>query len=423
MGYMITMARRINQLSAQTVAKKTKKGVYADGGGLYLQVGKGGAKSWLFRYRFGKTANGKGRIREMGLGSCNTFTLAEARQKSLECRKMLYDGIDPIEHRKSERFASRVNEAKLITFQEAADKYISAHSASWRSFKHTQQWTNTLVTYAHPIVGTLPVQSIDVGLVMEILEPIWKAKPETAGRVRGRVESIIDWAKARGQFEGENPARWRGHLDKLLPARAKVQKVKHHTALPYPEMGQFMNNLSEQNGVATRGLAFMILTAARTGEVIGATWNEVDFSSRVWIIPAERMKADKEHRVPLSDMAMAILEEMKSIVHSDYIFPGGKAKRPLSNMAFLQLLKRMERRDLTGHGFRSTFRDWAAERTQFPSEVAEMALAHTVSNKVEAAYRRGDMFDKRRRLMDDWATYCATISHEGDNVVSIQERP
>jgi len=412
------MVRMIDRLSALEVDKKTAKGVYADGGGLYLQVGKGGAKSWIFRYRFGKTASGKPRIREMGLGGLNTFSLADARQKALQCRKLLHDKIDPIEHRKTERAARQVETVQSKTFREYGDEYISSHSAEWKNFKHAQQWANTLEAYAHPIIGDLPVRSVDVEKVLTILRPIWTEKPETASRVRGRIEAIIDYAKAKGQFKGENPARWRGHLKYLLADRSKVQKVKHHAALPYSEADEFMKKLAGQEGVAAKGLAFMFLTAARTSEVIGAVWDEIDTSNRVWTIPAERMKADKEHRVPLSEPAMAIIEEMKTLSKSSFIFPGGRANRPLSNMAFLQLLKRMERRDLTGHGFRSTFRDWAAEDTGFPGEVVEMALAHAVSNKVEAAYRRGDLFDKRRKLMDAWASYCSIAETDRGKVLT-----
>ena len=413
------MARKINQLSGVNLRGDMKKGQHADGGGLYLQVGIGGAKSWVYRYRFGLTKNGKPRIREMGLGSCDTFSLKEARQMASDCRKLVYDKIDPIEARKAKRAAMEVQSAKSITFRECADKYISSHSASWKNVKHVQQWTNTLNTYVHPAVGHLPVQAVDVGLVMGILEPIWTEKPETASRVRGRVEVILDWAKARGHFEGENPARWRGHLDKLLPAKTKVRKVKHHAALPYPDTGAFMVKLKQQEGIAASGLEFLILTCARTGEAIGAEWTEIDLDNKLWTIPAERMKADRDHRVPLSDAAMGVLERMKKVSQSKYVFPGGKANRPLSNMAFLQLLKRMGRGDITAHGFRSTFRDWAAERTQFPSEVAEMALAHAVADKVEAAYRRGDMFEKRRKLATAWADYCAIVPETGGNVITM----
>ena len=258
---------------------------------------------------------------------------------------------------------------------------------------------------------------------MQVLEPIWTKKPETAGRVRGRIEVILDGAKARGYRDGENPARWRGHLDKLLPARAKVRKVKHHTALPYDEIGAFMADLRERDGTGPRALEFLILTAARTGEVIGAKWAEVDLNKKEWVVPAERTKADKEHRVPLSDAAVNLLKAIREASVADYVFPGRKNDRPLSSSTFVQLLIRMDRSDLTIHGFRSTFRDWAAERTNYPSEVAEMALAHAVSDKVEAAYRRGDLFDKRRRFMQDWTEFCAKVPAEAsdDNVVPINQ--
>jgi integrase len=256
---------------------------------------------------------------------------------------------------------------------------------------------------------------------MKALEPIWKAKPETASRLRGRIEAVLDWATVRGYRKGENPARWRGHLDKLLPARAKIQKVVHHPALPYSEIADFMVSLRNQEGIAARALEFLILTAARTGEIIGAGWDEVDLDERVWVIPEARMKAGREHRVPLSGPALAIVKQMNEIRESDFVFPGGKKGRPLSNMAMLALLKRIGRNDLTTHGFRSTFRDWAAERTTFSREVIEMALAHTIENKVEAAYRRGDLFRKRRQLMEAWARYCGTTRVQGD-VVPISGR-
>jgi integrase len=266
------------------------------------------------------------------------------------------------------------------------------------------------------------VQAIATGLVCKVLEPIWKAKPETAGRVRGRIEAILDWAKVRGYRAGENPARWRGHLDKLLPARAKVAKIEHHAALPYGELPSFMATLRTQGGVAARALEFAILTAARTGETLGAKWSELKLGERVWIVPADRMKAGKEHRVPLSARAIAILEDMHKLRHSDddFVFPGGKTGRPLSNMAFLMLLRRMDRDDLTAHGFRSSFRDWASERTGFPSEVAEMALAHAVGDKVQAAYRRGDLFDKRRKLMDAWGEFCNKPGENTQNIVQLR---
>jgi integrase len=387
-------------------------GLYGDGGGLYLQVTANArdgspAKSWIYRYML------RGKAREMGLGSLNAVTLQHARTKAFEYRQLRAQGIDPIDARKAMRDQARLDAAKTITFKEAAADHIAAHRAGWRNPKHAGQWSATLATYAKPIIGGLSVQTIDTGLVLKVLEPIWTTKPETASRLRGRIELVLDWAKVRGYRQGENPARWRGHLDKLLPARAKVRRVEHHSALPYGVLPAFMDALRTQEGTAARALEFAILTAARTGEVIGATWGEVDLHERLWTIPAERMKAGKEHRVPLSDMVMAIIQQMAEMRTGDYIFAGAKHGRPLSNMAVLMLLRRMGRRNLTTHGFRSTFRDWAAERTQFPAEVAEMALAHAIGDKVEAAYRRGDLLQKRRQIMDASAKFCSTPTSAG----------
>jgi integrase len=414
MGY-IEMTRTTGRLTALKVSRVAgKPGLYADGGGLYLQITNGGA-SWVYRYML------KGKAREMGLGPLALYGLAEARAKALDARRLRHQGIDPIDARRVTNAQDRLSEARAITFRQCADTYIKAHRAGWRNPKHAAQWTTTLATYAEPIIGTLPVQAIDTALVMTVLEqplqakegiePLWTARPETASRLRGRIESILDWAKVRGYRDRENPARWRGHLDKLLPARGKVRRVKHHAALPHGELSTFMAALRAQEGIAARTLEFAILTAARTGEVIGCPWGELDLREKVWIIPAARMKAGKEHRVPLSERAIEILEELAKVSDTKttaYVFPGNKRDRPLSNMALLMLLRRMGRGDLTAHGFRSTFRDWAAELTNFPSEVAEMALAHTVSSKVEQAYRRGDLFERRRRLMAAWATFCAT---------------
>ncbi len=408
------MARSINRLSSRSLSSKNKRGRYADGGGLYLQVSDNEAKSWLFRFML------NGKSRQMGLGSLHTVSLAEAREEALLCRKQLRDGIDPIDARKLKLGKAQADSAKVMTFKACAEKYISSHSVGWKNIKHVSQWTNTLTTYVYPVFGDLPVQSIDTGLVTKVIEPIWATKTETASRIRGRIESILDWATARKYRDGENPARWKGHLDNLLPKRAKVQKIKHHAALPYPEIGAFMKTLRQHDAVSASGLEFLILTAARTGEVIGATWDEIDVDKAIWIIPAERMKSEKEHRVPLSSPALAILRRMKEVAVSNYLFPGGKRNNPLSNMAFLQLLKRMGRGDLTTHGFRSTFRDWTAERTNYPNEVAEMALAHAVGDKVEAAYRRGDLFDKRCKMMDAWAEFCSQIAQGGDNIVMLQ---
>ena len=394
------MPRQIGRLSALAVSRAAKKGMYHDGGGLYLQVAESGAKSWIYRYML------HGRAREMGLGPLHTISLSEARARVAECRRLRLDGFDPIETRKAKRDQVRLEAAKAMTFEACANAYIEAHQTGWQNPKHRQQWRNTLKTYVYPVFGLLPVQAVDVGLVMKSLEPIWHAKPETASRLRGRIEAILDWASVRGYRNGENPARWRGHLDKLLPARSKVRKVEHHAALPYRHLPAFMASLRQQEGLAARALEFLILTAARTGEIIGARWEEVDVDERLWTIPADRMKAGKEHRVPLSERAVAIIKELTESRTGEFIFPGRKTGNPMSNMAMLKLLQRMGQADLTAHGFRSTFRDWAAEQTSFPHEVAEMALAHTVGDKVEAAYRRGDLFQKRRQLMDDWAQYC-----------------
>jgi integrase len=396
------MAREIGKLTAVEVRGKSKPGLYADGGGLYLQITEAGAKTWIYRFMLA------GKRRDMGLGAIHTVSLSEAREEARRCRQLVRDGIDPIDTRRAARLAVRAETAKALTFKECASAYIKSHEAGWQNAKHAAQWTSTLETYVYPVMGALPINSIDTGMVLKVLEAIWTTKTETASRVRGRMESVLDWATVRKYREGENPARWKGHLDHLLPARAKVQKVGHHAALPYDDMGHFMASLRAQEGTGARALEFAVLTAGRTGEVIGATWGELDLEKRLWTIPEDRMKAGKEHRVPLSDAAMVVLEAMMKVRQGEHVFPGARAGKPLSNMALLMVLRRMKRNDLTAHGFRSTFRDWAAEQTAYPSEVAEMALAHTVGNKVEAAYRRGDLFDKRVRVMAEWGDFCNT---------------
>ena len=412
-------ARVINKLTTVQVRQARRRGLYGDGGGLFLQVGAGGAKSWVFRFKQA------GRLRVMGLGPVHTVSLAEARDKATDCRKLRLNGVDPIDDRRAARSAAKFEAAKAITFEQCAEAYIAAHKAGWRSEKHAAQWPSTLASYVYPVLGSLSVQAVDVALVMRVLEQkiagagdeaLWRARPETASRVRGRIESILDWATARGYREGENPARWRGHLENLLPPRSKVRRVEHHAALPYPEIGAFMAELRAIGGIAARALEFTILTAARTGEAVGARWGEINFPDRLWTVPGERMKAGKEHRVPLSNAALAILGDLAAIRSDDHVFPGGRVGRPLSNMAMLMLLRRMSRGDLTAHGFRSSFRDWAAECTSFPTEVAEMALAHTVSDKVEAAYRRGDLFQKRRQLTEAWAALCDAPALGGEVV-------
>jgi integrase len=386
-------------LSARRAQTEKTPGLYADGGGLYLQVSATGAKSWIFRFQI------RGRRRDMGIGPTSLYSLAEARQRALEARKLVAEGVDPIEARHAKRSAAAIETAKGMTFRACAFAYINAHRSGWRNSKHAAQWPATLAAYAYPHFGSLPVQAVDVGLVLKAVEPIWTEKPETASRVRGRIESVLAWATARGYRQGENPARWRGHLENLLPPRSKVRRVEHHAALPYVEIAGFMGELRQQDGIASRALEFLILTGARTGEVIGATWDEFDLKNRLWTVSAERMKAGREHRVPLSRAAVQVIEAMAVIRCSEYVFPGQRNGRPLSNMAFLMLLRRMGRGSLTAHGFRSTFRDWCAEQTNFPRELAELALAHNVGDSVERAYQRGDLFEKRREIMNAWAHF------------------
>lgn len=401
------MSRAIHRLKAVAVAQVGTPGLYSDGGGLYLQVTRAGVRSWLFRYM----RNGK--ARGMGLGPLHTITLAKARVKAHECREKLLSGIDPLDAKKDAQQAQRVEDAKALSFRDCATSYHLAHKDGWKNTKHADQWANTLSTYAYPVIGDLSIAAVDVGLVMKILEPIWRTKTETASRLRGRIESVIDWATARGFRVGENPARWKGHLDHLLMSRSSANKVVHHPALPYAELAKFIVNVRQQEGFAKQALELLILTAGRTSEVLNATWGEVDLDLAVWTIPGARMKAGREHRVPLSARAceilrkqLAVRQESQGTADAEYVFPGRKASQPLSNMALLQLLKRMNRNDLTVHGFRSTFRDWAGECTNHPREIAEAALAHTVKDKTEAAYARGDLFEKRRVLMNDWATFC-----------------
>jgi integrase len=410
------MAKRAAGLRARQVETRKTPGLVGDGGGLYLQIAPSGAKTWIYRFQL------RGRRRDMGLGSAAVYALAEARRKAAEARRLVAEGVDPIERRDALAATAAASGAKAMTFQACAENYIRAHRAGWRNPQHAAQWPATLAAYVYPVFGAVPVQMVDVGLVMRAVEPIWSTKPETAGRVRGRIESVLDWASARGYRHGDNPARWRGHLENLLPKKSRVRRVEHHAALPYAELADFMVELRQQQGVAARALEFAILTAARTGEVIGARWDEIDFRECMWTVPAERMKAAKEHRVPLSDGALAILEGMAEIRQNEFVFAGDRSGRPISNMAMLMLLRRMGRGDLTVHGFRSTFSDWCAEQTNTPSEVREMALAHAVSDKVEAAYRRGDLFEKRRELAEAWARFCSASPIGPAAVVPLRKR-
>jgi integrase len=407
---MAAMAgRRIGKLTARGVAAAKKPGLTGDGGGLYLKVGDFGAKSWVFRHQV------DGKVRTYGLGPLITVDLIDARQRAEAMRRQLLDGIDP----RAAHRAAAVAAAKSISFDDAAEAYIKSHKAAWKSGKHGKQWAATLTKYVSPVFGKLPVSAIDTALVMRALQPIWTAKPETAGRVRGRIEAILAWATASEYRDGPNPALWRNHLKHLLPSHSKVHKIEHHAALPYVELPEFLDDLRQRDGVAARLLEFTILCAARTGETLNATWSEFDLDNRLWSIPGLRMKGGRSHRVPLSDRAVAIVRVMQTVKCSDYVFPGRKRGRPFSNMAMLTTLCRMGRDDLTAHGFRSTFRDWAAEETNFQNHVIEMALAHIISDKVEAAYRRGDLFEKRRRLMDAWSAFCDSATATG-NVVALR---
>ncbi len=392
--------------SARSVETVTDIGYHRCDRGLYLQVAGSGTKSWLFRYKSPVTS----KQREMGLGSLNLVSLAVARDMALECRRQVLSGLDPLEERGRVKRIRRLEQARSITFQEAAKQYIASKKPEWKNAKHAQQWSNTLTTYAYPVFGNLFVSDLDTDLVLKAIEPIWITKAETASRVRQRIETIWDWAQARKYVEGENPARLRGHLDKILAKTAKVKRVRHHPALPYKQITTFITKLRDRKGSSALALEFMILTAARTGEVRGAKWQEIDLSNKVWIIPADRMKAGKEHRVPLCNRVIQILKSIKSNRNLDeFVFAGWKAGTGLSDGAMLILLRKMEVGPYTPHGFRSTFRDWAAEEAhQFSNETVELALAHTIKNQAEAAYRRGDQLERRRELMSAWQKYIET---------------
>ena len=421
------MPRRAAGLTALQV-RTAKPGRYGDGDGLYLFVRSTEARFWVFRYvRCGK-------MREMGLGRAgadlNSVSLAEARVKAADLMKVVRSGIDPLDKRETEaaetKAATMNAAARAHTFSSAAEKFIIAHEAGWKNAKHKDQWRNTLTTYAYTHMGDISVAGVTTAHVLAALEPIWRVKSETATRVRGRIEKVLDYAKAVGWRTGENPAAWKGHLALTLPARSKVAKVQHHAALPWTEIAAFMDELRGQAGISARALEFAILTAARSGEVLGVRWGELDLAAKLWTVPSERMKAGVEHRVPLSAAALAVLKEMAAQRTDDtawaFVFPGGKAGQSLSIMALTMTLRRMKRSDITPHGFRSCFRDWAGEATHTPREVAEAALAHSLKSKTEAAYARGDQFEKRRHLMNDWAAYRAEPFVSGGSVVPMRGR-
>ncbi len=394
--------------------KALKPGVHGDGGGLYLSIKGPAARSWLFRFKV------SGKSRWQGLGSYPAVSLAGAREAAAEARKTLAQGVDPIAARRAVAAVAEVQPAQ--TFAEAAEAWLAAHAGSYRNAKHAAQIRSTLEAYALPTLGKLHVATITTADVLGALRPVWSRAPETASRLRGRIEAVLSYAKAMGWREGENAARWRDGLDHLLPARAKVQKPGHHAALPWTEMPGFMAKLRAKPGIGAMALEFAILTAARSGEVRGATWSEIDLAGATWALAGARMKAGVPHRVPLSDAALAVLRDMELLRDPKaggdaLIFRGAKRGRPLSDMSLTAVLRRMGRGELTAHGFRSSFRDWAGEATDYPRELAEAALAHTLRDKVEAAYRRGDALDKRRRLMGEWAAFCASPAAETAHVV------
>lgn len=394
------MPKKAAGLTVRKVEGEKRPGMYADGNNLYLHVAPTGAKSWVLRY----TADG--RRRDMGLGPVRLYSLAEARVRAFALCRQIAEGGHPLAERQARKSAARLDKAREMSFGACAAAYVEAHAAGWRGPKNREQWESSLRTYAHSL-DKIPVAEIDVALIMRVLDPIWAKKSETASRVRARIEAVLDWAATRGYRQGDNPARWRGHLENLLPKVTKVRAVEHHAAMPYAHIAEFMRELRQQAGIIARALEFCILTGTRSGEVLGARWEEFDDTAKLWIIPAPRTKSGREHRVPLSDAAVAIVRSMAAVRVSDYVFPGARLGRPLSRMAFHELLRKMRPAgSVTAHGFRSTFRDWAAEQTSFPAELAEMALGHQVGDAVERAYRRSDQFEKRRTLAEAWAAYC-----------------
>lgn len=412
------MPKLAKELGPLEVRKLTAPGLHFVGGvaGLALQVTPTGARSWTLRAVIG------GKRRDMGLGaySPSGMTLAKAREAAVAARELIRQGDDPILRQQEARSALRASMVEALTFKQCAEKYIKAHGEGWKNVKHRQQWRNTLAQHVYPVFGELLVRDVKLSHVMQVIEPMWTVTNETAVRLRGRIELVLDWAAARGLREGANPARWRGHLDKLLPKPSKVNRREHHAALPVGDVGGFMVRLRAAEGVSARALEFLVLTAARSGEVRGATWAEVDIEARVWTLPASRMKAGKEHRVPLSPEALALLKAQPKLAGSELVFPSPRGGE-LSDMALTAVLRRMEI-PAVPHGFRSTFRDWAAERTNFSREVAEMALAHAIGNKVEAAYRRGDLYEKRALMMAEWARFLARVEAKGQVVELARSR-
>lgn len=397
----LAMGRKAAELGPLAVSRLTTPGLHFVGGvaGLALQVMPSGARSWVLRLQVGA------KRRDMGLGGFPDVTLAAARDAARDARAKVKSGIDPVAHARAVRSAMKADQAAARTFKFCALAYIDSHEAGWRNPKHAQQWRNTLVSYAYPVIGSLLVRDIGLPQVLAVLEPIWKSKTETASRLRGRLESVLNWATTRGYRHGPNPARWKGHLDNVLPAPSAVANAGHHAALSLDDLGGFMDSLRAQSGMSAKALEFGILTAARSGEVRGARWREFDLETEVWIVPGERMKAGKEHRVPLSGDARKLLKALPRVAEADLVFASPRGGM-LSDMSLIAVLRRMKV-NAVPHGFRSTFRDWCSERTNYPREAAEMALAHAIGDKVEAAYRRGDLFTKRAKMMSDWAAFCS----------------
>jgi integrase len=413
------MAKTINKLTDLKI-RRAAYGLLPDGDGLYLQVRGPAARSWLYRYMIA------GKTREMGLGPYPAIGLEDARKSRDRCKRLRQEGLDPIATRNQERAAARLAEAQAITFSQAALSYISDKSHAWKNEKHRQQWTNTLTTYVEPLLGSVPVQAIDTKLVKQVLDPIWITKPETASRIRGRMEVILDWCKALGYRDGENPARWRGNLKDLLAAHSDVAEVEHHPALPYTELPAFMERLRGLEGLAPRALEWIILNATRANESLKAERSEISLEERNWTIPKIRMKGRRgkvrPHRVPLTSRALDVLGLLPIGGENSYLFQGVGKNKPLTDGALRTLLLRMGVENATTHGFRATFKTWAQERTRFPREVIEKALAHTIGDETEQAYDRGDLFDKRRKLMEAWAVYCCSNPMERrGNVTSISE--
>jgi integrase len=387
------MSRQLNRLSARRAATLSTPGRHADGGGLYLVVDPSGAKRWAFMSWRG------GRQVELGLGGTTYVSLVQARQRAADMRRMIGEGRDPLQE--------RLRQKRIPTFGELADEVVESLEAGWRNVKHREQWRMTLTKYAAPL-RAMPVDRIETHDVLDVLRPLWTSKPETGARLRGRIEKVLDAARAKGFRSGENPARWRGHLENLLPRRQKLTRG-HHKAMPYGAVPTFLSRLREQESVSRLALEYCILTCARSGEVFHATWDEIDYVSRTWTVPAHRMKAGRTHRVPLGSRAIAILRKMQDLRQNNFVFPGQRMGRPLSNMAMAEVLKRLDTGGATVHGFRSSFRDWAGERTNFPREIAERMLAHTIGNDVERAYRRGDALERRRELIEEWERYCLPL--------------